>query len=135
LTATLAGLRREVSEIKQTIDSKFSTVRHVLILAFSCGDEPHGVYRHHALVLESGKQTVERAMPTDWELKDLAKAYKEGTNSWQNPKLFTGENIYGNDKEFYMLYPTFESYLEMRRCKCGRHGPDNNQAFGEVLEE
>jgi hypothetical protein len=135
MTTTLAAVKREVSEIQQTINQKFSTKRHVIIWAFSRDDEPHGVYGYHALVLEGGKQPVGKALSLEWELKEVTNAYKEGSNSWQNPQRYDNElKKLPGAAYFWKQYPTLESYLAYRRCKCGRHGVNNDQPFGEVLE-
>ena len=37
---------------------------------------------------------------------------------------------YKNEDEFRVLYPSLESYLEMRRCKCGKHGIYGDVPYG-----
>lgn len=130
--STINALKNEVKELKASINPEHK--RHAVIWAFSSGDELHGVYGFHALILENNKPSVQSALSIDWELEELEKAYKEGTVSWQNPCMYTGTNTFKNEAEFRKLYPTLESYREMRRCKCGRHGPEDNQPYGEVLE-
>jgi hypothetical protein len=126
-------LKQQVTELKTRVNPERKRV--IVIWAFSFGNEAHGVYGHHGLMLETGQPSQNIAMPIEWELENVTKAYREGTDSWQNPKTFTGANSYASEKEFRSLYPTLESYLEMRRCKCGKHGVDGKQPFNGELKE
>jgi hypothetical protein len=131
MTATLTNIKREISDLQQIIDGKFNVIKHFIIFSYSSPDEPHGVFGYQGFFVGTSKKL---AVSLEYEYEDLKKRYETEDN--ETPLIYEEQRIKNRlgEKYFKHCFPTFQSFLENKLCKCGKHGVKNNKPFGEVCE-
>jgi hypothetical protein len=116
---TTESIKKEVHELKAQINPE---PKHFIInMGFSTNDQPHGFLNgslFHLVIDKHGKETKwNEAIDTEAELASNRAHY---------------DSIISNPANQFMNEPThpfhsFDSFIEYSRCKCGKHGADNNQ--------
>lgn len=120
---SLAALKREITEVKATVDKSFNPQSVAIIFPFSSPNEPHGVFCFQQIYVSGPKQGLKAGLDYDSEIETLTEDYKKYDDGTDHGKRIVGA---GN---FLSHYPTFDVYLAFRRCNCGRHGPDGKQPY------
>ena len=120
---TIQTLKTDVETLKRALTPNMT--RTNIHFSFSDENEPHGVLRHRiiSLVHFQGTETIEH----------YAVAYKDELENYTEQEY----NSLMKRKPFMKKVEGFRTYfewLESHRCKCGKHGLDNNQPFGEVFK-
>lgn len=114
-------LRSQVVELKDRVNPDPKQV--IIDFGFSGDNRPHGILygsRMHFVITEHGKeQRWQEAIDTETEL-NAHKEYYDNLISKPTNKFMKSP-----DHPFH----SFDSFIEYHRCKCGKHGPDNNLPY------
>jgi len=123
---SIQNLRKEVEMLQSALTPNMKTIN----LHFTYGDldKPHGVMGHRIqqLTLFRGQETQ----------KYYAVNYREEMEHYTKDAhtyLLSHNRHIKNDPTH--IWHTYENWIEYNRCKCGKHGADNKQPYGETLNE
>ena len=122
---TVENLKKEVNDIKAQVNPE--PKHYIINMGFSSDNQPHGFLcgsLYHIKIGKDGKETRwHQPIDSQTELASHKAYYDELLSSPHNKFMKQPEHP----------FHSFESFLDYSRCKCGRHGPNNNEPYlGEL---
>ena len=116
-------LRREITIINRALN--IHAQQHYLIFHYGPTDEPHGAMGHRAKKWTTANDIAPKVYAISYD--EEMKSYTEDEYNWLKLKISAMKNP-------EHAWNTYKKWIEYNRCKCGKHGVDGKQPYGEVYE-